>query len=896
MEAGRQSYHDRIEIGTNVGENWFEQSVQQQSFLPQGFAATTSPPTLIRDAHSWGAFTPAQGFSSRYQQVVGPTLASEGPQESFVAISPPLYAGREQTFVPIISHDDNLRDEALSPAGQTYTTVDPWRGRWPRPLSSSTFDRPSFLPWQDRQRSSSAPGTVAYSAFYRGQSGRISAPPLVGSPSKDRPDSAASMESTDSCESRSSIGSLPHVSSAKVSGGSTVLVGVGQKKKSRKPASSPASPAIKDSSEEKSAKSPLPQNLRGDPFRSAKVKTELCRHYNTEKGCPFGDKCNYAHGEHELKYTKLMDLERAGLADIEIFRTHPCPSWVATGACPFDQRCIGLHDPRVAGSHPSWLPHAETLINSIGSGVNVDKLYHQRLASVYSCSPLCGYIPPKRWKADPDSAFFAWKHFYAFVCNIDVKELSRSSYEHYIGTSHVGESSDTEGTQSGSNEKYAQQTSLPHLHQIAIALKMRERKLGQCYAYLPSHLFRGELCMVLQKRIFNVNYGEKVEGGISEMTSGEISSTERNQNDIIVAHEVAFGPVGDPSVRQVSVWFNISRGAIVPCTPQQAKRHKRSRHRLRKKGSQREKSKTSPPATAPVKASRTSAPPQDKSETLPFTPIPVFYNYQPLDNDTFDLITGILMHRIRVLELQSPHPAKKISYDFIRSLASEEQKLQRCFESQRRHWMTWSWPVNLGRGEVDDATDVPPVNGTYRFLADDDNFNTEAFHGRDDGNGIPILSSLTKMTTGFIWKSFIINMQLISGRRTAHHVKDEQMPSHEVFQNVRRLPVFRTLSLSKGITEGNRILPHISTTATRSLSLGNKHRDTTQLSSLFDDWDDVKTHYEKNQNSPLRVSQATQDPSSSSAAFSTAQSREEFEEDFTKLLDDGAHMWTRVNL
>ena len=43
-----------------------------------------------------------------------------------------------------------------------------------------------------------------------------------------------------------------------------------------------------------------PQELRGDFFRSAKAKTELCRHYTTPKGCAFGDKCNYAHGEHEL--------------------------------------------------------------------------------------------------------------------------------------------------------------------------------------------------------------------------------------------------------------------------------------------------------------------------------------------------------------------------------------------------------------------------------------------------------------------------------------------------------------------------------------------------------------------------------------------------------------------
>ena len=95
---------------------------------------------------------------------------------------------------------------------------------------------------------------------------------------------------------------------------------------------SSATGATHDSNVTEQERSPPPQNLRGDPFRSAKVKTELCRNYLSSRGCPFGDKCNYAHGEHELKFTKLMDLERAGLVDIEIFRTHPCPTWVATGA------------------------------------------------------------------------------------------------------------------------------------------------------------------------------------------------------------------------------------------------------------------------------------------------------------------------------------------------------------------------------------------------------------------------------------------------------------------------------------------------------------------------------------------------------------------------------------
>ena len=61
---------------------------------------------------------------------------------------------------------------------------------------------------------------------------------------------------------------------------------------------------------------------------------------------------------------------------------------------PFDQRCMCLHDPRIAGLHSClWLPHAETLINGLGSSVNVDKLYHQRLASVYTCCPIYGYVP-----------------------------------------------------------------------------------------------------------------------------------------------------------------------------------------------------------------------------------------------------------------------------------------------------------------------------------------------------------------------------------------------------------------------------------------------------------------------------------------------------------------------
>ena len=94
------------------------------------------------------------------------------------------------------------------------------------------------------------------------------------------------------------------------------------------------SPAISEdySSVSETQENPQPQNLRGDPFRSAKVKTELCRFFNSPQGCAFGEKCNYAHGENELKFNKLAELEEAGLVDVEVFRCHVCFTWVATGS------------------------------------------------------------------------------------------------------------------------------------------------------------------------------------------------------------------------------------------------------------------------------------------------------------------------------------------------------------------------------------------------------------------------------------------------------------------------------------------------------------------------------------------------------------------------------------
>ena len=33
-----------------------------------------------------------------------------------------------------------------------------------------------------------------------------------------------------------------------------------------------------------------------------KYKTVLCKHFNTPQGCSYGEKCQFAHGEQELKH------------------------------------------------------------------------------------------------------------------------------------------------------------------------------------------------------------------------------------------------------------------------------------------------------------------------------------------------------------------------------------------------------------------------------------------------------------------------------------------------------------------------------------------------------------------------------------------------------------------
>ena len=434
---------------------------------------------------------------------------------------------------------------------------------------------------------------------------------------------------------------------------------------------------------------------------------------------------------------------------------------------PFDLRCARLHDPRVIGNQPSWLAHAEVLSNNTKKGREVDKLYHQQYCSIYSCSPIYGFAPKKRWKANETSTNIAWKEFYSFCCNMD------ANHPHSQGMQW---SLSPEG-----NTTQDQSAKITEIHRLAIALKTREQRNLQCYTYLPSHMFCGVLCMVLQTHYFELEVVESFQD-VQRHQVVHISKEEAikmieagKDSHLIVAQEIAFGPVADASVHQASIWFNINSDDIVPCTRQQARRHRRSRHRIRVKRNYNE----------------------PKEEKLSSScSIPPFMCHQPVDDAAFNLITRIQSHRYSVLKYFSSSPNEHV----LRSLALEEEALRTSFESQRRFWMTWTWPKKVGSSDL--KTEVPAVDGIYNFVTHGDPGYREdpIFFGSEDqekhtADNFQIVSKQAKLASGFVWKSFVMNLQLLSYQGAAD-VPGDKMPTHDpIISTLHRLPVFRDLSL-----------------------------------------------------------------------------------------------------
>jgi hypothetical protein len=191
--------------------------------------------------------------------------------------------------------------------------------------------------------------------------------------------------------------------------------------------------------------------------------------------------------------------------------------------------------------------------------------------------------------------------------------------------------------------------------------------------------------MVLQKRAFRLTDSKAIEILLGVYNSNRFS------NQVLV-REIAFGPDCDPTVRGVSLWFDIADKDVTVCTPQQAKRYRW------KKG---------------IKNHDSPSPLLSKPKSSAFESRDCFVMVRPLVKDAYDLSTEILAHYLGMLRSERIANLRDRSAA-LSALQATNELLKARFENMKRHWQTWAWPINDGRSKVDEKTPVPPVDGMYK--------------------------------------------------------------------------------------------------------------------------------------------------------------------------------------
>lgn len=85
-------------------------------------------------------------------------------------------------------------------------------------------------------------------------------------------------------------------------------------------------------------------------FKS-KFKTEICRNW-TQGCCEYGDKCIFAHGNHELRGKEFLTAK---------YRTKKCKQFHELGFCQYGNRCQFMH---VEAGNDSEISDAKTASSS----------------------------------------------------------------------------------------------------------------------------------------------------------------------------------------------------------------------------------------------------------------------------------------------------------------------------------------------------------------------------------------------------------------------------------------------------------------------------------------------------------------------------------------------------
>ena len=83
-----------------------------------------------------------------------------------------------------------------------------------------------------------------------------------------------------------------------------------------------------------------------------RYKTTLCKHVNTPQGCSYGDKCQFAHGNKELRLNNAQGFPQTMAAgmngnkmqnSILNYKIVKCKNWEKDGTCKYGVHCTFAH-------------------------------------------------------------------------------------------------------------------------------------------------------------------------------------------------------------------------------------------------------------------------------------------------------------------------------------------------------------------------------------------------------------------------------------------------------------------------------------------------------------------------------------------------------------------------
>ncbi|CAG8609090.1 10403_t:CDS:2 [Ambispora gerdemannii] len=92
---------------------------------------------------------------------------------------------------------------------------------------------------------------------------------------------------------------------------------------------------------------PLPMNKFNVRYeKSALYKTEICRNWQETGTCRYGSICQFAHGENELQRFKPYFIHKINNLQVEksaLYKTEICRNWKEKGTCRYGTKCQFAH-------------------------------------------------------------------------------------------------------------------------------------------------------------------------------------------------------------------------------------------------------------------------------------------------------------------------------------------------------------------------------------------------------------------------------------------------------------------------------------------------------------------------------------------------------------------------